>query len=56
MENITILEWVIIGVIGLNGFVWLVLPFIFCPRMFDGYFSSSHLSFPPPGEREGTGE
>ena len=28
MSEITILEWLIIGAFGLNGFVWLVLPFI----------------------------
>ncbi len=36
------MEWAIVAAIGLCGFVWLVLPFIVCPHMFDG-----HLSGPP---------
>ena len=37
-----ILDWLVVAAIALCGFVWLLLPFIVCPRMFDGLFR------PPP--------
>ena len=41
----TILEWIIVTVFGINGFVWLVLPWFIIGRN-DCLFKS--CLFPPP--------
>ena len=43
-----ILDWFVVAAIALCGFVWLLLPFIVCPRMFDGLFKSPPRPPEPP--------
>ncbi len=51
----TILEWIIVAVFGLNGFVWLVLPWFIVGRT-GCMFSSNRLIVPSVPERQVNGK